>query len=600
MFRTLVLLCFAALFPLSTPFAQDSPEKINATPEILALFNESLQSLAQADSSSAGLNYKAGTLFQLLGFAIELDNNEPAKKVIATLLELAPAIEPEERRNQLFEGVAHGLFDLDAYTEATQVLQRIADPASQYRSLLDLAVRFVFEHEEDETLPAFDIAGLLAQVKNAAGQAQDHNITAIANVLLGRVLAQQGKYDEAAVAFDEAVSIAQSSISDANEKETIFILTIQSQVRYGQLEHAQKTVQAVAEPEFRREMANAFIRSLINYEKFDDAERLIKALPAADDDRDTLIQSLVISSIETISGEKVLELSALFSDLNRESFLQAVAAHLQKIKREDIAAQVSQRLTDTTGAGIALLIGKIESFLEEQKFAEAIQYVDASSENEAFRLHLKRQILAMQYKTTKDDAVLGQMEVTFTTEDKIIITELREEADKAANDSAENDLEAADRIGILVALFREQLIMMDIVGARQTLKLMSGQLDKITDPVQSVFDRLLLAQLQIELQDKEGVRQNLGKLLQMLSATSDLNALRGLVQGEQAIDESVIREHLFQVYAIVAGLLKQADAVAESQSAFAKAQELARSTSSALTKAEQLLTLAKLLAEGEE
>ena len=173
MFRSFALFCVVSVFMLSLSwglFAQDvsaKPEKIKATSEILSLLNESLQSLTPTEPSQ-----RAGGLFQWLGFAVNFEEKTHARKIIDTLLELAPSIEPVELRNQLYDSVASALCDLEEYLESTGVLDRIVNPADRYGSQLNLAIRLVREHEEDKTLKPFDASGLLRRVVAGAYDAK--------------------------------------------------------------------------------------------------------------------------------------------------------------------------------------------------------------------------------------------------------------------------------------------------------------------------------------------------------------------------------------------------------------------------------------------
>ena len=616
MFRSLALVCFAAAFSLSAALAQNVPAaeaantKAKATPELLALFDEALQSLTQVEPSP-----RAGALFQMLGFAVHLDNSEPAKKVVTALMTLAPNIEPEELRNELYEGISRALFDMEEYAGAVEVLQRITQPAARYRSQLDLARKIVLGHEQDKTLKPFDAAPLIRQVISGAAETQDRHVTALAYFLLGRELARQGKSAESAETFSETIKIARD-IEDLRDRVQIVQLVLQSQVLYGQIEGAQATTQAIDDTEIRRAMIGAFIQALIQHERYDEAERLIKLLPAEGAGRDLFVQRWVIANIKTVTDAKVGEFIALLSENHRERFLMAVVSHLQQISRGDAAVQVSRRLTDSAGAERALFTGKMEYLLEEKKFAEALQAIAASKEDEETRQNLRRQVLAMQFDTTREEALIQQILDTYTGEDKIAIEELREEAANAAQIA---DVE--ERMGILFEILQDQFRIIDLVGVRQTLKLLSEQLDKEADPVHIIDFRLLLARFQIVMRDYAGVKENLGKLMQMLGAVRDLRELKDLVP-EHALppadtgrirvdlpgagvastgDESLvraIRSQLFQIYTMMANLLKQAEAPLESKLAFDNARALANLEPDAMAKAEKLLMLAQLLAEG--
>lgn len=605
MFRSLALFCLATVCIFSAVFAQEAPTKpdsIKATPEILSLFHESLQSLTPAEP-----NLRAGGLFQLLGFGINFDDQVPARKIIEALLVLAPSVEPEELRNQLYEGVANALCDLEDCAEAVGILNRIVKSADRYERQLNLAIKIVREHENDTTLKPFDASELLRQAVAGAVEAKDVHLEAAARIFLGRELARQGKQAESVAAFAEAMRIAQKIEDVAEQSDTIGVL-LQSQVQYGQMDNVLTTLQTVSNPELKR----LCVVMLIRHEKYDDAEKLLKTLPA-DEMRDVLLHSFVIATIQTITEETIGELASLVSsDEQRERFLQRIVAELQKNDRGDTAVQMGKRVKDPANANLALLLGKIESFLGKKQFTEAVQCIDQSEEEDAIRQHLKRQILMMQYRETFEESVAQQIVETYTGGEKMSMAELNEAAKQAAQIS-----DHAERMDVFLEILQEQFQLMDLAGARQTMKLVSEQLDKDTDPVRIVQYRLLLARLLVAMGEKQGTKENLGKLMQMLSAVKDLKVLKDLAPeqtpavteagrikldlpvagGESTVDEAAIHDQLFQIYLMTASLLTKADAPTESKAAFEKAKELANVEPVAEQKAEKLLILAQFLAE---
>jgi len=615
MYRPLALFCavtvFTAVFTLSAAWAQEEPEdaKVKATPEIVALLEESLQSLTQAEPTP-----KAGALFQWLGFALMLDDKAPAKKVIETLKTLAPAIEPAALRQQLYEGIAHALCDLEEYAEAVGILQQFVTTADRYQNQLGLAVKIALKHENDKTSQPFDASELIRQAITGAAAAQDHSTEAFARTFLGRELARQGKTAESAAVFAEALKIAQS-LKELEEQAQVMQVIIQTQVQYDQIAEAQAMAQAASDPKIKRLLTAQLIQSFIRKEKFADAEKFIKALPADDEGRDLLVQQWIVVNIKSITDEKIGELVALISEEHRERFLQAVVRNLQQIDRGEVAVQVGKRLKEPAMAEAALFIGKIDSLVKEKQFTEAVQFIDAAKEEESIRQHVRRQVLTAQFEETHDEAVIKKIAETYTSDEKIVIAQLREDAVQAVQTS-----DVAKRMDLLFEVLQEQFQIMDIPGAKQTMKLVAEQVDKMTDPVQIIQYRLLLAQLQVELRDKEGAKVNLGKLMQTLNVP-DVKVFKDLVPaqepaaapattaegrikldlpgvgGASAVDESAIRNQLFFVYRGIANLFARAEAPAESKSALAKAKALATLESTAITKAEKLLALARLMAE---
>jgi len=591
MFRSFALFCLVAVFVFSATFAQDDPDvvKVKATLEILSLFDESLQSLAQVEP-----NIRAGGLFRLLGFAVNFDDKAPAQKIADALLALASTIEPETLRNQLYEGVANALCDMEKYSEAIGVLNRIVNPADRGRCQLEIAVKIVRAQERDKTLEPFDASELLRQAIGNAVASQNHFIEAVSHAFLGHELARHGKQGEAATAFAVAIKIA-AQVEEADERGRVLELVLFGQVKYDQVSSAMATLQAVADPAMKPILTHTLVSILIDREKYAEAEELLKTFPSGDM-KDELLGDFVMANIKTITDAKVGELVALVSSNElRERFLLVISGQLQKNNRNDVAIQVSKRLQEPAVAEMSLFIGKVEALLEDNQFVEAVQFVEETEENEAIRQRLKRQILMLQYQETRDESVAGQIETTFTSGEKIAVADLREEAKRT--------IEITDftkRMDILFEIFQEQS-RLDFAGARQTVKLIAEQLDKGTKPIQIISDRLLLARLQVELRDKEGAKANLGKLMQTLSAVKDLSELKDLISPlpgvEPTIEESAIQNQLFQIYLMAANLLARVDALVESQSALAKAKELAKVESVAVVKAEKLLTLAQFLAE---
>ena len=607
MLRSFTLCCLIAALTLSTAFAQnaDVSAKDKVTPEVLALFNESFQALAQVESMP-----KVGALFQLLGFAVDIEDKASAKKVAEVLMALAPTVEPEDVRTQLYAGIAQAYCDLEEYTGALTALQRITKPADRYKSQLDIAAKILFGQEQDKTLKPVDAAGLIRQAASSAAEAKDQIIEAFARALLGRELARQGKKEESVAAFAEAIKTAKGL--EIGDQMRIVQLIVQSQVMYDQIEGAKAAAQTIEAPEIKQQMTGALIQALVQHEKYAEAEALIKTFPA-DGGRDWLIQHWILANIKTVTDAKIGELSALIAEGQRDRVLQAVVAELQKNNRGDVAVQVSKLAKESAGVEMALFLGKFESLLEEKRFAEAIALAEQSEKNEAIRQQLKRQVLTIQFEVTHDEAVVQKIAETYTDEEKLAITARREEATQAPKIA-----DSGERLDTLFGVLQEQFQMMDIAGAKQTMKLVAEQLLKETDLIQVIQSRLLLARLQLELQDKSGVKENLGKLGQLLDV-KNLAELKSLapeppatpagtnsgavkldlpgVGGASAVNEPAIRDQLFQVYVTMADLYAKADAKAESKSAFEKAKELAKVDTVALQRAEKLLILATFLVD---
>jgi len=324
MFRSLALFCFAAVFTFSAVYAQDEPVavKIRATPEILSLFEESLQSLSQEEP-----NAKAGGLFRLLGFAVNFDDKAPAQKIIDTLLALSPSIEPEELRHQLYTAIAITLCGMEKYPEAIEMLNRVP-VALRSETQLDVAIRIIIGQERDKTLPPFDTTGLLRQAIAGAVESQNATVETLSHTFLGHELARQGKPEESTAAFAEAMRAA-PKIKNIEERGHMVGAIFQRQIEHDQVADAMRMFRTVA-PDIKPITTIALVSALIDRKKQSEAETLIKTLPSGEM-RDDLLGSLVLATIETITDAKVGELVALVStDELRERFLQIVTTQLQK------------------------------------------------------------------------------------------------------------------------------------------------------------------------------------------------------------------------------------------------------------------------------
>jgi len=612
MLRSLALFGFVVAVTCSLAVAQNTPksEKIKATPEILALFDESFQSLAQVEPRQRAEGY-----FQLLNLGTLFDDKVPAKKVIENILALAPSLEPEELRNQLYEGVAHALCDLEENSEAVGVLNRIAKPADRYEPQQNLALKLIMGQENDKIQKPFDVSMLLHQAIGGALAVQDFTSEVVSRVLLGRELARQGKKDEATVAFANALTATKNL--GAVEQGQITALIIQSQVQVGLVADALATLQTIADPTVKLNATYAIVQMLTLNDKHDDAEKLLKNLPSGQT-KDSLLLNLVVGNEKTLTDEKIGEFaSQVSSEERRNAFIQQAVVLLMKENRGDVANQIAKWFNDPADAKRALLIGELQLTLDKKQFAEAIQFIDKSGVDAELRRNFKRSVWAIQYNETHDDSVAGQFSETYSNEEKMSVAELRETA-KQAVEIPDPDL----RMDTLLEIFQEQARFLDAAGQKQTLKMIAEQLDKETAPVRIIECRLLLARLQVAVREKNGAKENLGKLMQTLAGIRDLKVLKDLVPEqtaaqpltdanaggalklnipgagrEPAIDESAIKNQLFQVNVMAAALLLQADAPMESKSALEKAKELAKADPDAAQKAEKLLILAQFMAE---
>ena len=637
MFRSLTLLSFAAViavsliaFSIAIPqnvVAQNAvaqgksqdvsePVIIKATPEILALFDETFQSLAPAEPRQRIEGY-----FGLLNFCTLFEDKTPAKKVIENILALAPALESDELRHQLYEGVAQAFCDIGEYPDAAEVLNRIAKPDDRYEFQINLAHRFVESNEWDKISKTFDISALLRQAAADAATAKHYEAEAYALSILGHVLARQEKPGESVIAFAKAIEIAKK-VESVPRQGNILKLILINQAKSGQVADALTTLQAITHTDVKQDAVVSLISEFFYLEKYDEAANLIKTLPSGQT-KDMLIFDCVMKQVKTLTEEQIDEFTSLASSDERRNAIQLqVVVQLRSANRNEVALQTAKRMKEPSEAKTAMFIGEIKLLLDKKQFTEAIQLLEKSGEDAELRQHFKRSVLAMQYAETYDDSIAGQFAETYTNEEKMSVTELRETAKRAAENP-----DSGTRMDTLLEVFQEQMRFMDVAGSKQTLKLISEQLDKETDLVRIIEYRLVLARLLNMIRDKAGAKENLGKLMQELSGVKDLKELKDLVPeppapasqvpvagtpegrsgaiklklpgagGESAVDESAIRNQLFQVYLMSAALLAQADAPVESKSAFERAKELARADSNAVSKAEKLLILAQFLTE---
>ncbi|MDR1962526.1 MAG: hypothetical protein LBQ50_01965, partial [Planctomycetaceae bacterium] len=139
---------------------------------------------------------------------------------------------------------------------------------------------------------------------------------------------------------------------------------------------------------------------------------------------------------------------------------------------------------------------------------------------------------------------------------------------------------------------------------------------KSTDPSQTVFIRLNIATIQAQLNDKAGVKENLGQLLSFLDGIKDVMTLKGLIQDKPVdaetestqpvlklkppVDEAAVKNVLFEVYASITMLLQQVGEEDKVKISFQKAKQLADSEPDTRIKFAKLLNFAQILARSQQ
>ncbi|MDR0871632.1 MAG: hypothetical protein LBN39_12655 [Planctomycetaceae bacterium] len=578
------------------------PKALKATPAVLA-------QIAETKSVLKTLPVKEQTLmlFQLLSLELQLEDKQPAKNTVNTVLSLIPQEEKEITQTQLLEAAATAQAELGDFTAAVATLDKIAKPFNRAEKQLNV-VDFILNKAEETKTPAPDTTGLLHKALTAAQQAKDAGLEAFAAILLARELGKQDKTGEAKPLFQQAVK----KIAELEEIEgrNLFALLVRSGIQSGQnITDVLKWIEPVPNAENKLVFTGIAALSLVQNGKAGDGEKITEGLPAGAT-RDNALMGILQATAKTATPEKIAEYITLASkDEAGKTMRQNAVFLLIQNERYDAAKQLAAQTDYKDKVDDMVFARQLDKLVLDKRYDEAEKLIPSfKDEQNKFQAH--RLITISRLKENYSDALINQSAAFLPESDKKEIAELSAEADKAA--AVGN---ADERTAALSGVLQSQFQVFDLQGVRKTLGLMLNSA-AAKDPAKQIVERLMLAQVQAELGDKNGVLKNLEQLQIVLDGTKDVSALKGLVpekpqnaeaeNGEASAlklklpdiaNENEIRDHIIEVYLRTADLLKFAGHLPQAKAAFEKAKQTAYLETEPAKKAEKLLALSRFLAE---
>ncbi|GHT24595.1 hypothetical protein FACS189419_09570 [Planctomycetales bacterium] len=292
----------------------------------------------------------------------------------------------------------------------------------------------------------------------------------------------------------------------------------------------------------------------------------------------------------------------------KTKFLQGVAGAFINLDKDEEAKKLADGNKEILNA---LKAKPIRQLLKDKKFDEALKVAETLDaeipDGERSKTQIKRQIGILRYRETNDEKYLQQIAATFTDEEKKQISEL----DNAVQQASAITNPEEQRTALLQAV-QTQYQIGNVTGVKQVLVLLLANVEKETDVVKLVSQRLILARLQADVNDKAGMKANLGKLLEKLSGVKDIMELKELVPERQQenpiaaaggeavklkvpVDRTAVEDQLFNVYITVADDFRKAEADAEAKAVLQKARQIAESATDAARKADMLFFMMQFL-----
>jgi hypothetical protein len=613
LFGVIVLVTFCSIFAA----AQEKPLTLQKIPELSALMAEIHQLLESLPDTE-----KVPFLFQLLSLELRLADKQPAQNTIRQVLKLIPSIEKESMQAQIIEAVAFAQADLGGYLESVKTLNLIAKPSLRAQKQFNVAEKIIKDAEKveksnadkNETVNQFDVTDLLQKSLAGAVEVKDAGLESLVSAILARELAKQGKIDESKIFFEKARKKAKE-LEDVEEQK-IIALIVQSLIFVDRQAEALAMIETVANEEDKLHLFKLAAIMFAGKGKIADAENILKVLKFENDEmKDNFVGNIILNfldSTQTITAEQILTLTnQTGSSEFRERLLQDICAYLLKNNRNDIA----EELVKQSESQLLLHHNRLKLLVDAGKFDEAIKIIE--THNFAWKRQAVLQLIAQQLITTKvqqeDDVfeeLLNLLSSIYSEEEQEKITQLQQEAENVFKITNTDE-----RLMKLNEVLQSQLQITDIRGSRKTLRRILEIIEKLHDPHKVILSQLDIANLQIELRDKMGVKESLNRLQQYLDEIKDVRILKGLinngsVQSEptnsametssqpvlklnQLADEIESNDNLFQVYIAIMIHWYMIGENDEAKKSFQKAKDIADSESDAKRRVDKFCTLLK-------
>ncbi|MDR2441045.1 MAG: hypothetical protein LBE12_16920 [Planctomycetaceae bacterium] len=594
-------------------FAQTQEKPLQATPEILALTTELHQSLKSLPD-----NDKISVLFQLLSLELRFTDKQTAQNTIRQILTLIPAIEKESIQAQILEAVAVAQADLGDYEQSVKTLDLIVKPSVRAEKQLNVAEKIIESIEKNnsgknETEKQFDITGLLRKSLAGTIEAKDAGLESLVSTILARELAKQGKEDESKIFFEKARKKAREI--EEIEEQNLVALMIRSLILVNRQPEALALVETITDEESKMLLLGQAAISLAQESKFTDAINLVKIIKQNEIKNNTIIK-IIHDTAKTITVEQILELAKQTTSSEfHELLLQNTLNFLLENKRNDLAGELIKHLENVAENQPLLQYYRLKLLIDAQKFAEAAQFIETlDAESKPSAQYLFTEVIQQQGEITEE--LLNLISATYSEEEKKKIVSLQQDVENVQKNSNQEE-----QLVNLIQLFQSQ-VQQEVFDPRGLLKILRKILElteKLDDPCKIVQNRLGIADIQIQLHDKSGVKENLNRLQQFLDGIKDVRIFKELFPNESAQPAPIVSEtttplqpilklnspaddaagnnNLFQVYVSITFFWCRIDEDDAAKKSFQKAQQLADTELNTVRKIEKMLTLANLFVQ---
>jgi hypothetical protein len=588
--------------------AQEKP--LQETPELLGLITETHQILESLPD-----NEKVPVLFQLLSLELRLTDKQQARNTIQQVLKLIPSVEKESVQSQILEAVAVAQADLGNYAESVKTLDLINKPSVRAEKQLNVAEKIIGDSEKNKTEKneaenLLVVTELLRKSLNGAVEAKDAGLESLVSVILGHELAKQGKMDESKILFEKARKKAREI--EEIEERNIVALMVRSLIHVDRQAEALAMIETIADEENKLYLLGAVAIMLAQEGKITDAENIVKLLKQ-DKIKDNTLIKIVQNAAKTITLEQILALAKQTdSPETREMLLRNAFNDLLENNRADIAAELLKHLEIVTGDQRERLhLYHLKPLIDAGKFDEAAQFIETL--DTAQKQLPTQQLLMAKIKQQGglSEELLNQIEATISEEEKKERALLQQQAENAAKINNFDEL-----LENLNPILSSQLETSDLRGIRKTFGWILEAAEKSGDPNKIVLYHLGIADIQVQIYDKSGVKKNLNQLQKFLDGIKDVRVFKGLFPDEsfqpKAIysetetssqpilkfnspaDEANGNDNLFQVYVPMTILWNQIGENEEAKKSFQKAKDIIESETDTIRKIDKLLALSQL------
>ncbi|MDR3182691.1 MAG: tetratricopeptide repeat protein [Planctomycetaceae bacterium] len=602
---TLVAVCITAAFAQVSTQPQ-SKKSFKATPEVLKLLADVKAALPKDDA-----NVHAQGLFRLLNLEMQFEDKAPAADTVKTIVPLAAAL-AEPQQTQLYEGISIVYADLGQYDEAVRILGNIKQDDERSRGQLNLAVKVIADQKTGNKKDGhYDLTALLNQAAAGAAAAKNAYSEALARIFIAQTAAQQGKKETALEAFAEARKTAKKL--EEVEEQNVTDLIIRVQCETGFVAEALETLKSVGDADAKQLLTGAAAGALMAAGKTDEAEKLLKEIPAGDT-KDKAVSGVTSRYLQTLTDVQIKVLAAAMSTPERKTqFLRSVMRLLFNLDRDDLAAKLGSELPGDKDVQNALQLKPLKALLDAKKYDDAAKLIDTLND-EPLKTAAKRQLAVLRYRETGDESFVKGIPETYSDEEKKQLEEVENRFKQAAEMTNNNEQTQA-----LFQILQAEYQLGNIAAMKKTLAFLLTSADKQSNPAKNISLRFMLARLQLELHDKTGAIANLAKLQTAFAAVKDVMELKELVPPKEEDNPIVnspangpavklrvpptkaeVEAQVFNVYLTTADILRKAGAVEQSKDILLKARAFADALSDAVQKADMLFFLTQFVLQSQE